>query len=84
MRVVLQGVRGNTNIKMERNMSREHLNKPGVCSSGHLVMKNTWISSNEGLLSVGRRIQSTNGRTAMMRASGRSIPRKCDAREHDF
>ena len=39
------------------------LNKLRVCSSGHLVMKNTWISSIEWSLSVGRRIPSTNGRT---------------------
>ena len=54
-----------------------------VCSSSHLVMKNTKISSNEWSLSVGKRIQNTNGRTAVMRASGRSIPRKCDVWEHD-
>ena len=67
MCVVLQDVRGNTNIKMEQNMSR-----------GHEQTRRVFIRS------LGRRIQSTNGRTTMMRASGRSIPRKCDVWEHDF
>ena len=62
MRVVLQDVQRNTNIEMERNMSRDH----------------------EQTRRLFIRMQSTKGRAAMMRASGRSILRICDVWEHDF
>ena len=70
------------NIKMERNMLRAW--KDQAC-----VHQVTWWWRKHGSRwTSGRWVwqedQSTNGRTAMMRARGRSIARKCDVWEHDL
>ena len=82
MRVVLQDVQKDINIKMERNVLRdnEETRRVFIRSLGdqeHMELI-------ERVVAECRRIPSTNGRTTMMRASGRSILRECDVWEHDF
>ena len=68
---------GTQNIKMERKMLREHEKTRRVFIRSHGDEEHTRLVERE-VAECRQEDQSTNGRTATMRARSRSIARKCN------